>query len=397
MSFARIAELSTTGSLPVVPDMLLVGSRTTRLRAIDAARGAAMVLVCLSHFAAAYVTPAGGDAPGGWLQFIGHVASPMFFIISGAMVGYLYASRPDSFRAIRGKMATRAVFFLTVGHLLILGAVVHTLIDLAHVTRMLFVTDTIAIALLVSPRLLTIRPWIRVVGAGAVYAVATALVYAWQPTSLSWHIVKDTLVGSDGPSFWVYNVPLLPWLAVHAAGTVLGGRLATSARDGVKLERYLASLGLALVAAAAVLRVACWFLLAGPFAYRGEAARIARHLASPWNRLPPAPAHMLLFGGVALVAIAAVFVAERLQLFVKLMAWLALLGEASAFVFVLEFYVFYIFVPKWVPVHLALAPLVFLGAMLFVGATASVWLNRRRLARQLWFGITASIWPTVKR
>ena len=359
--------------------------KVSRLQAIDAARGAAMVLVCLSHFAAVYLAPAGGEAASGWLMFMGHVASPMFFVISGAMVGFLGASRPDTFALIRAKLARRAAFFLTVGHLLILGAVVHSLVDLVHLTRVLFVTDTIAIALLISPRLLSIRPIYRLAGAVAAYAIAAAMVYIWQPDSLAGAIVKDTVVGSDGPSFWVYNVPLLPWLAVHAGGTVLGGKLIAlrSRAASVYLERYLAMLGCALIATAALLRGALLFLISNALAARGEAARIAAHMASPWTRLPPAPVHMLLFCGVAIVGIALVFSVDRLQLLPKLMASLALLGQTSAFVFIFEFYLFYIFVPTWVPLDLFLSPIVFAGSMLMILAAAQVWMNRERIGQRL--------------
>jgi len=363
-------------------------SQSRRLPAIDAARGAAMVLVCLSHFAAKYIAPAGGDLPGGWLRFVGHIASPMFFIISGAMVGYLFAIRPGTFDAVRDKLARRALFFLTIGHLLILGAHVQHIADFAQTARILFVTDTIALALLVSPRLLAIRPSVRLAGALVTYIVSCAVVFLWYPDSLALRIIKDTLVGPDGPSFWSYNVPIVPWLAVHAAGTVLGGLLARSASKGHSraVETQLVSAGCILAAAAAAVRIVCWFLIGHVFTPRGEAARAARQLASPWYRLPPSPAHLLLFSGVALLAIAAVFAIERLGIFTKVIAWLAVLGKTSAFVFVFQFYVFYVFIPKWIPLHLALSPIIFAGAMMIIGQAARMWMHRNTwLARSAWF------------
>ena len=354
-------------------------SRTRRLPAIDAARGAAMVLVCLSHFAAKYIAPAGGDTPGGWLSFVGHVASPMFFIISGAMVGYLFTIRPGTFDAVRDKLARRALFFLTIGHLLILGAHLQHLVEIGQTARILFVTDTIALALLVSPRLLSIRPAVRLVGAGVAYAVSCALVFTWRPESIAVQILKDTLVGPDGPSFWSYNVPVVPWLAVHAAGTVLGGILAREAspRATRAIETRLISAGCILAAAAAAVRVVCWVLIGHVLTPRGDAIRIARQLASPWYRLPPSPAHILLFSGVALLAISAVFAIERLSILTKAIAWLAVLGKTSAFVFVFQFYVYYVFIPKWIPLHLALSPFIFAISLVLIGQAASFWLHRK--------------------
>jgi uncharacterized membrane protein len=360
--------------------------RARRLPAIDAARGAAMVLVCLSHFASKYIAPAGGNAPGTWLPFLGHVATPMFFIISGAMVGYLFATRPDAFDRVRATLARRAIFFLTAGHLLILGAHIRTLADITGSARMLYVTDTIALALLVTPRLLHIRARTRLIGAVAVYIASCALVYLWEPHGFALRIAMETLFGNDGAVFWAYSVPIVPWLAVHAAGTVLGSRLARAAHRGPRIEGQLAAVGCAVIAGGAAVRVLCNFLLTHTLAPAGRAATVARQLASPWQRVPPSPVHLMLFSGLALLAIAAVFTVERLGIFAKLLAWLSVLGKTSAFVFILQFYVFYVIVPAWIPISLLFAPVVFLGAMLAIGEAARVWLEQRaRFTWRSWF------------
>jgi uncharacterized membrane protein len=362
--------------------------RVRRLPAIDAARGAAMVLVCLSHFATKFVAPAGGEAAGTWLRFISHTATPMFFIISGAMVGYLYTSRPDAFDRVRATLARRALFLLTIGHALILGAHARHLADLTGSARMLFVTDTIAVALLVTPRLLRLRARRRLLGAAAVYIASCAAVYLWDPHGLALRILKDTLTGTDGGGFWAYNVPVLPWLAVHAAGTVVGVWLARAAGSPVrvKIERQLASAGFAIVALSLVLRRVLVLVAGSAFAPDGHAAYVVRQLISPWQRVPPSPMHLMLFGGLALVAIAVVFRIESLGAFSMPLEWLAVLGRTSAFVFIIQFYAFYVLIPLLVPLHLVLAPAVFLGAMLGIGECARLWLKHRSaiLRRPTW-------------
>ena len=400
MSHAPIVERIDSIARPIAANPAAVTRQSRRLPAIDAARGAAMVLVCLSHFAARYIAPAGGDTPGGWLRFIGHIASPMFFIISGAMVGYLFATRPEGFDRVRATLARRALFFLTIGHLLILGAHLQSFVHFADSARILFVTDTIAIALFVSPRLLRIPARIRLAGAAAAYVTSCALVYLWDPQGQAWRIIKETLVGSNGPTFWSYSVPLLPWLAVHAAGTVLGAMLTgcRSAAGRLRVEAQLMSAGGVLAAAAAAVRIGCWFLVAHVLTPGGRAAVVARQLATPWQRLPPSPAHILLFSGMALIGISAVFTIERLDIFTKLIAWLSILGKTSAFVFVLQFYVFYVVVPAWIPLHLALSPIVFLGAMLSIGAAARIWLSRGSMFRwHSWFGAIGAAMSVHKR
>lgn len=358
-----------------------------------------MVLVCVSHFAARYVAPAGGDVPGLWLAFVAHVATPMFFIISGAMVGYLFATRPDSFDRVRNTLAKRALFFLTVGHLLILGAHARSVADLTGDARMLFVTDTIALALLVSPRLLRIPARLRLVGAAAVYVISCSAVYLWNPHGFALLIIKETLTGIDGPGFWSYSVPVLPWLAVHAAGTVLGARLAGASQAGgrMRIESQLALVGSGIAALGGTVRVVSMYFASHVGLHGSRAASVARQLASPWQRVPPSPVHLLLFGGMALLAIALVFVVQRLGVFATLLAWLSMLGKTSAFVFILQFYVFYVIVPAWVPKSLALSPFVFVVSMLAIGGAARIWLSwRSQLIRPSWFVAANAPLPAPK-
>jgi uncharacterized membrane protein len=364
-----------------------------RLPAIDASRGAAMVLVCLAHFSTKYIFPAGGDAPGTWLPFLSHVASPMFFVISGAMVGYLAAMRPERFDRVRATLARRALFFLSIGHVLILGAHIRHLADVMGSGKMLFVTDTIAIALLLSPRLLRIPARWRLAGAVCAYAFGCALVYMWEPHSFGVRIFKDTLLGIDGDGYWEYNVPMLPWLAVHAAGTVLGALLAdtVAGRSRVRIEARLAIVGSGVLAAAAMVRVVSTVLLRLVITPGGRGAFVVRQLATPWQREPPSPAHLLLFSGLALLAMSAIFYIERVGIAAPVIAWLCVLGRTSAFVFILQFYVFYVAIPDVLPIKLVLAPFIFVVAMALIGECARRWLNRRwRFARPAWFlGATA--------
>src|SRR5689334_17065341 len=91
------------------------GSR--RIGAIDAARGAAMLLVFFSHFGEVYFATASRMAH--VTQDIGRIATPTFVIISGIMAGYLLRSRPQDFLRIRYRLQARGLFFLVVGHLIV--------------------------------------------------------------------------------------------------------------------------------------------------------------------------------------------------------------------------------------------------------------------------------------
>ena len=149
------------------------------------------------------------------------------------------------------------------------------------------------------------------------------------------------------------------------------------ARDRARLETRLASIGCALVAIALLLRRALVFAAAHFLAIGDRSQYTVRQLASTWQRVPPSPTHLLLFGGLALVGISLVFSFEALGVLTRLLDWLGVLGKTSAFVFILQLYVFYVVIPLLVPLHLVLAPAVFPGAMLLIGECARLWLHHR--------------------
>src|SRR5262245_65843957 len=93
-----------------------------RIQAIDAARGAAMLFVFLSHFGLIYFTDTNATLLA-LSQDIGRVATPTFMIISGVMAGYLFESRQD-FSGMRTKLRDRGLFYLVAGHLAITAATV---------------------------------------------------------------------------------------------------------------------------------------------------------------------------------------------------------------------------------------------------------------------------------
>ena len=86
-----------------------------RIVAIDASRGAAMLFVFLAHFSFVYLM---GPAPG-QMELVAKaslIACPMFMIISGVTLGYLYRANANQFQRIQTKLIDRGLFLLTIGH-----------------------------------------------------------------------------------------------------------------------------------------------------------------------------------------------------------------------------------------------------------------------------------------
>src|SRR5215470_4219107 len=120
-----------------------------RWRAIDAARGLAMVAAFVSHFAETYFHRLHLRALTDTLWHVGMLASPTFLIISGCMLGLLYETHERDFARVRMRYLDRGLFLLTGGRLLIaIAHVPHT--GLAKIVDLGFVPDAIGFSFLVS-------------------------------------------------------------------------------------------------------------------------------------------------------------------------------------------------------------------------------------------------------
>src|SRR5947209_2248797 len=89
------------------------GMHRGRIPAMAAARGAAMILVCLSHFGTAYVREE-QSLHVQLLLAVSMLASPSFLFISGMMLGLLYDRSRRDFAPTRVALLDRALFLLTV-------------------------------------------------------------------------------------------------------------------------------------------------------------------------------------------------------------------------------------------------------------------------------------------
>ena len=79
-------------------------ARRGRVRGIDATRGAAMLFVCLAHFGYAYFGLNGADRTGWIVLTIARIASPTFMLISGIVLGILYAFHREDFSSLRDRL-----------------------------------------------------------------------------------------------------------------------------------------------------------------------------------------------------------------------------------------------------------------------------------------------------
>jgi hypothetical protein len=333
-----------------------------------------MLFVCVSHFGWTYFR----GMPSHGLEFtllerVGMIASPTFVTLSGLLLGFLYRTRPDDMPALRAKLIDRALFMLTVGHIVI---------DLGHVPvaggigpaiRWGFITDVIAVGLLVGPVLIDrIPPGQRLALAAALYALAWGAFVGWRPETMAFQLFKECLFGPSGLRLVPGSFPIVPWLAVYIAATVVGERLGglCAARRSVEMKAMLIRLVLACFLGALVVKGVPFGLktlgILPPNAFMWA-------LGWPFQKLPPSPAYLGFYAGLGLLMLRGLLAVDERP---ALRRWLivpAALGRASLVAFIAQAYLYFTVMRWWNPAYSAFWPLLLVASASVVLAIGLLW------------------------
>jgi uncharacterized membrane protein len=361
---------------------------SARLGTVDAVRGIAMVFVCLSHFAIAYLDHGGDHAVATRLEGIAMIASPTFVLLSGTMLGLIYARANGEFATRRRLFLERGFFLLTIGHLLLLLPSI-PLGPLDSVMRP-FVTDAIGVAMLLGTSIVTRTSGRqRLLLAVAIYLVSIVALFVWIPSGQALRLAKDVMVGLPPGGRGSYAFALLPWTSVYLVGTLFGEHVANGmARTGAIPSRHFVVAGAAAVALALVIRLGIPLLL--PQAELTTPAldvNLRAFLVSPWQKYPPGPTYLLFFGGAGLLLMAGVFHLARLSL---MRDWLLppfeVIGRTSLATFVVQQYLYFAVLGHLGGRPDRAWPLLFLASLLLVWLAAHWW-DRHRGNR--WLSLTA--------
>jgi hypothetical protein len=349
----------------------------------------AMVLVCLSHFATVYFRPRSGATVHHFAVDVGMIASPTFIAVSGMMVGLLSVTYRAGFTRLRTKLIDRALFILVVAHWLIAMSRLSYEAVPTNALRMTFMTDAVAISMLLGVSLVTWTPAAFRIGLGIiVFPISWVLILAWHTTGAASGFVKDVLVGGIPNAVLPYSVPLLPWFAVYIISTVLGQRFGALFQAGEHraIERLAVKVTAAMLSLGIGLRVVGWILR--PTAHTAALEWRFEPLFSPWSKLPPGPVYVLFFGGLGFALVTAMLVVSHRRLLPWVSQWFATLGRASLAVFTVQFYLYYTLLGS---AHLAQHrwwPLLFLLSLLPLFWFARFW-DRHRLNDRLTLGLRA--------
>lgn len=365
-----------------------------RIPAIDAARGAAMILVCLSHFGTAYMRE---DAPRGIELFFAAsmVASPTFVFISGMMLGLLYDRSRRRFGPTRVQLIDRAIFLLTIAHIALIGGHAGRVLNLGALAHQTFITDGIAISLLVGAMIIDrIDSAQRLLIGVLLYLTNCVLVFSWAGLHGAAHDAKMLLVGLDPAQPMVAIFPLVPWFAIYLIGSAVGEHVSQLMRRGEvkRMEATFAAVGAASVTLALGVKLIAWYEWGRGRPNLHLAAPLAYFASSPWQKYPPGPIYLLLFGGAALLMIAILFALMTHDWFNVFARLLMLFGRCSLFIFVAQYYLYFGVI--WT-LHLPYRPW---WPLLFVASVAALfpaarWWDRRQGNRYLTVGIRHFLAP----
>ncbi len=336
-----------------------------RIASIDVARGSAMVLVFLAHYLQEVMSQvAGADTRPSFrlLDALTNAAAPGFMLISGMTLAFtLEGLAGDALAARRRVVVHRALFMLVAGHILL------TITDALLATGnrpvgQVFITDTIALSLMAGafllPRWRTGRLALLSL---ALLATAWVIYLCWRPASPFLQGFAAAFGGPTGGGPIVYAFPVLPWAAAFFAGAILGQDLAASVRAGTTARwarrLMLGATGVILAGVALRLVVRGMTGLSQP----------VNDMLSLSARMPPGPVHLAVFGGLALVILAAAFMLPA----GGAASVLATLGRTSFFVFLLQSLVYRDLVSR-LPLS---AP--WTWVVVFVVSVALIWLVAR--------------------
>jgi len=344
-----------------------------RIVEIDALRGTAMLLVCVAHFFTVYFPPKGIP----WVVLMQRsfmVASPTFILVSGLMLGFLYKSQLPEFASIRLKLVDRAVFLITVGHILIMIARAALPGGFNTAIHRVFITDAIGFSIIAGSFLITrTSTQTRFLLSVMLYVASWIMTLFFHPSFTLLRGIHDALFGTfmdEGP--YLVGFYLVPWFSFYLLGSCLGEVLSDKMNSRRRLAAWILRTALVFTGLAVAIKGAYMFLHRFGVIPHSE---WAYSLTSLFQKYPPGPVYFLFYGGIGMFVLFLLLQFGRVRIAKSYVSWASVLGRTSLITFIIQYYVYWVFLSS---VHLYtrfwLFPL--LGSVVFIYVLSYLWLRK---------------------
>lgn len=368
--------------------------KQSRIRALDAGRGAAMLFVFLSHFIEYYLTSHGKLTQLHFLWRFTLIASPTFMLLSGITLGYLFSIKKSDFGQTRRIFMDRGLFLITIAHVLIAFAWFPFLKFFhANIWRELFITDTIGICLITGPLLISkIKPNGRLALSVFLFSISWFIVSLGNPKNIYLDLISEALFGELQNFFFFDNFPILPWLGIYLLGTTIGEKVGYCQLKGSQKDITVLFLKYGLVSIGISMVIIVF--------YKILKASVILDLNGTINALmaytkkdPPGLVFFLFYGGAGMIMIATLNKLIENQLFSAIIANLEIIGKTSLFAFVIQYFMYFSVVEWLNPPYMRIWPLFFLLTVFINIILIRVWYKKE--LNKYFTVLNLSVWKNI--
>ena len=344
-----------------------------RLQAIDAARGTAMFLVCLSHFGLVYFRNTQTETKE-IIERIGMIASPTFILISGLLLGFLYQTRGRERRQMQRKLFDKGLFLLTIGHAVMVGAYIYYWGSLGDALCQEFITDSIGVCIMIGPLLvvgLTLSS--RLLLSLALYSLSWLIIWYWHPRLIPLEIIEEVMFGAFGVPLWLHHsFPLVPWFSLYLAATCIGEQVGifALANDASAIKSLLTRLALGCLFISLLLKSG-YLLFVTSSATPPDSLLWA--VTRPFQKLPPSPGYFAFYGGMGLLILRGFIELEHINTGRILLKVASIVGQTSLFAFFVQSYLYFTVLDALSSPQTPFWPLYFLGSFALLCVACMMW------------------------
>jgi uncharacterized membrane protein len=337
----------------------------SRIRALDAGRGMAMLFVFLSHFNEYYLGSHGRLTQLHFLYRFTMIATPTFILISGITLGYLFSVKKTDFRLTRRKYIDRGLFLVTIAHIMIMLSWSPMLkyFHSSNIFRIMFVTDTIGICFIIGPVLISIiKPNLRIALSILFYIISWLIISRGNTKNIYLNDILESFFGELHRTVFTDNFPVLPWLSLYFFGTVIGEKITVYLQNNLQKDltilflRYgLFSIGLSFI----FILIHKFLIITGVSTFN----ETFNDFISSTQKNPPGLVYFMFYSGAGLILLAILNYIAVYELFKVIIMNLEIIGKASLFSFILQYFI-YFSVLVWInPPYMKIWPILFILSM----------------------------------